>query len=133
MSTSPRWKMALDVERCIGCHACSGACKVEHNVPLGRFRTKIYYWDEGKFPKVKRWFLPTLCMRCEDAPCMKACPHSAIGRGRGDIWWDKRKGGTGACYNVDAILPIQPAPLVGMQGWYDTVCSIRKIALAANA
>ncbi|MFN0305899.1 MAG: hypothetical protein ACKVQU_36720, partial [Burkholderiales bacterium] len=25
MSTSPRWKMALDVERCIGCHACSVA------------------------------------------------------------------------------------------------------------
>ncbi len=85
MSTSPRWKMALDVERCIGCHACSVACKVEHNVPLGRFRTKVYYWDEGKFPKVKRWFLPTLCMQCEDAPCLKACPHSAIGRGNDGI------------------------------------------------
>ncbi|MFN0300467.1 MAG: molybdopterin-dependent oxidoreductase [Burkholderiales bacterium] len=48
----------------------------------------------------------------------------------GDIWWDKRKGGTGAGYNVNAILPIQPAPLVGMQGWYDTVCSIRKISHA---
>ncbi len=45
----------------------------------------------------------------------------------GDIWWDVRKGGTGAGYNVNAILPIQPAPLVGMQGWYDTVCSIRKV------
>lgn len=43
-----------------------------------------------------------------------------------DIWWDKRNGGTGAGYNVNAILPIQPAPLVGMQGWYDTVCTIRK-------
>jgi anaerobic selenocysteine-containing dehydrogenase len=43
-----------------------------------------------------------------------------------DIWWDERKGGTGAGYNINAILPIQPAPLVGMQGWYDTVCSIRK-------
>lgn len=29
--------------------------------------------------------------------------------------------------NVNAILPIQPAPLVGMQGWYVTVCSIWKI------
>ena len=44
-----------------------------------------------------------------------------------DIWWDERKGGTGAGYNVNAILPIQPAPLVGMQGWYDTVCSIRRV------
>lgn len=76
----PHWKMALDVERCIGCHACSVACKVEHNVPLGRFRTKVYYWENGKFPNVKRSFLPTLCMQCEDAPCLKACPTKAIDR-----------------------------------------------------
>ena len=76
----PRWKMALDVERCIGCHACSVACKVEHGVPLGRYRTKVYYWEHGKFPNVKRNFLPTLCMQCEDAPCLKACPTKAIDR-----------------------------------------------------
>jgi thiosulfate reductase/polysulfide reductase chain A len=50
-----------------------------------------------------------------------------------DIWWDERKGGTGAGYNVNAILPIQPAPLVGMQGWFDTVCSIRKVWRVPNA
>ena len=44
-----------------------------------------------------------------------------------DIWWDPARGGTGAGYNINAILPIQPAPLVGMQGWYDTVCTIRKV------
>jgi thiosulfate reductase / polysulfide reductase chain A len=44
-----------------------------------------------------------------------------------DLWWDPRNGGTGAGYNVNAILPVQPAPLVGMQGWYDTVCSLRKV------
>jgi thiosulfate reductase / polysulfide reductase chain A len=43
-----------------------------------------------------------------------------------DIWWDVRNGGTGAGYNINAILPIYSAPLVGMQGWYDTVCTIRK-------
>ncbi len=75
----PRWKMALDVDRCIGCHACSVACKVENSVPLGRYRTKVYYWKHGKFPQVKRNFLPTLCMQCEDAPCLKACPTDAIG------------------------------------------------------
>ena len=44
-----------------------------------------------------------------------------------DIWWDSRKGGTGSGYNINAILPIQPAPLVGMQGWYDTVCTLKKV------
>ena len=80
-----RWKMALDVERCIGCHACSVACKVENKVPLGRFRTKVYYYDQGKFPKVTRNFLPTLCMQCEDTPCLKACTNDAIQRGADGI------------------------------------------------
>ena len=44
-----------------------------------------------------------------------------------DLWWDERNGGTGAGYNINGILPVQPAPLVGMQGWYDTVCSIRRV------
>jgi tetrathionate reductase subunit B len=75
------WRMALDVERCIGCHACSVACKVENHVPLGRFRTKVYYLDEGRFPKVRRHFLPTLCMHCEDAPCLESCTRTAIVKG----------------------------------------------------
>jgi thiosulfate reductase / polysulfide reductase chain A len=44
-----------------------------------------------------------------------------------DIWWDQARGGTGGGYNINAILPIQPAPLVGMQGWYDTVCTLKKV------
>jgi tetrathionate reductase subunit B len=82
---TPRWKLALDVERCIGCHACSVACKVENQVPLGSFRTKVYYWDQGSFPKVTRSFLPALCMQCEDAPCLKACKSGAISRGADGI------------------------------------------------
>ncbi len=85
MIHQPIYKMALDVERCIGCHACSVACKVENNVPLGRFRTKVYYWDTGKFPKTKRFFLPTLCMQCEDTPCLKSCDNKAIERGADGI------------------------------------------------
>ncbi len=72
-----RWKMALAVERCIGCHACSVACKVENTVPLGRFRTKVYYDGQGKFPKVTRNSLPTLSMQCDDTPWLKACDNKA--------------------------------------------------------
>lgn len=81
----PSWRMALDTERCIGCHACSVACKVENHVPLGRFRTKVYYLDQGTFPKVTRQFLPTLCMQCEDTPCLKACDRTAIIKGADGI------------------------------------------------
>jgi tetrathionate reductase subunit B len=82
---SPKWGMAIDLERCIGCHACSVACKVENSVSLGNFRTKVYYYDHhgknvvGK-PAMQRAFLPTLCMHCEDAPCLKACPTNSISR-----------------------------------------------------
>ena len=43
------------------------------------------------------------------------------------LWWDERHGGRGAGFNLNAILPIQPSPVTGMQAWYDTTCSIRKI------
>ncbi len=43
------------------------------------------------------------------------------------LWWDKRSGGKGAGFNINAILPIQPAPVTGMQSWYDTVCAVRKV------
>jgi thiosulfate reductase / polysulfide reductase chain A len=43
------------------------------------------------------------------------------------LWWDADLGGRGAGHNINAILPIQPAPLSGMQAWFDTVCSVRKV------
>lgn len=44
-----------------------------------------------------------------------------------NLWWDPQDGGAGAGYNVNAVLPIQPAPLTGMQAWFDTVCTVRKL------
>lgn len=81
----PLYQMAIDLERCTGCHACSVACKVENEVPLGNFRTKVYYYDEGQFPHVRRSFLPVVCMQCADAPCLKACPTNSIRRGEDGI------------------------------------------------
>lgn len=43
------------------------------------------------------------------------------------VWWDERNGGRGNGHNINAILPINPQPLVGMQAWFDTVCRIRKV------
>lgn len=80
-----KYAMAFDLERCTGCHACSVACKVENHVPLGNFRTKVYYYDQGQYPRVRRHFLPVVCMQCEDAPCLKACPTNSIERGSDGI------------------------------------------------
>lgn len=73
-----RLGMLIDLRTCIGCHACSVSCKAEFDVPLGVFRDTVKYVEEGRYPKAKRHFIPVLCNHCEDAPCLKACPTSAI-------------------------------------------------------
>ena len=68
----------IDHSRCIGCHACTVACKSENHVPLGKFRTWVKYTEEGEFPQVKRSFAVLRCNQCTDAPCMTICPTSAL-------------------------------------------------------
>jgi Fe-S-cluster-containing dehydrogenase component len=68
----------IDNRRCIGCHACSVACKVEHEVPLGVARTWVKYIEKGTFPETRRTFTVTRCNHCEDAPCVEICPTTAL-------------------------------------------------------
>lgn len=70
--------MLINRDRCVGCHACSVACKTEHDVQLGGFRIRTHYLDAPERPV--HGFLPMLCMHCQDAPCMDACPNDAIVR-----------------------------------------------------
>jgi Fe-S-cluster-containing dehydrogenase component len=75
----------IDNRRCIGCHACSVACKAEHEVPLGVARTWVKYVDKGVFPETRRTFQVTRCNHCEDAPCVEICPTTALFRRRDGI------------------------------------------------
>jgi len=68
----------LDQTRCIGCHACTTACKSENSVPLGVTRTYVKSVDVGNFPHVRRAFQVTRCNQCADAPCVAACPTKAM-------------------------------------------------------
>ncbi len=70
----------LDSDSCIGCHACTVACKSEHDVPLGVNRTWVKYIETGTFPDVSRKFNVMRCNQCDDAPCMTICPTSALFR-----------------------------------------------------
>ncbi len=70
----------LDSDSCIGCHACTVACKSEHDVPLGVNRTWVKYIETGTFPNVARKFNVMRCNQCDDAPCMTICPTSALFR-----------------------------------------------------
>ncbi len=77
----PRWGMVMDMRKCIGCRACTVACKSENGVALGRFRTVIQEKTSGKFPDTRKDFLPIMCNHCEGnekdgvPPCVKVCPQ----------------------------------------------------------
>jgi len=68
----------IDNRMCIGCHACTVACKSEHDVPIGVNRTHVKYIEKGEFPKSTREFSVHRCNHCADAPCVEICPTTAL-------------------------------------------------------
>lgn len=70
----------IDHRRCIGCHACTVACKAENDVPVGDFRTWVKYQENGSFPDVKRNFAVLRCNHCTKAPCVTICPVTALSK-----------------------------------------------------
>ena len=87
MSTEikPHYGMVIDLRRCVGCHACTAACKMENNVPEKFFRSWVVEADKGSYPNVTRVKLPRLCNQCVQAPCEQVCPVKATHRDEGGI------------------------------------------------
>lgn len=68
----------IDNRKCIGCHACTVACKAEHEVPVGVNRTWVKYVEKGTYPDTRRLFSVMRCNHCADAPCVEICPVTAL-------------------------------------------------------
>lgn len=79
------YAFVIDNRRCIGCHACSTACKSENEVPVGVHRTWVKYVEKGTFPDTRRYFQVTRCNHCADPPCVPICPTSAMYQRRDGI------------------------------------------------
>jgi Fe-S-cluster-containing dehydrogenase component/formate-dependent nitrite reductase membrane component NrfD len=75
----------IDHRRCIGCHACTVACKSENDVPVASFRTWVKYQEKGRFPAVKRHFAVLRCNHCTKAPCVTICPVKALSKRKDGI------------------------------------------------
>ena len=94
----------LDQSRCIGCHACTTACKSENEVPVGVSRTYVKSVDVGHFPTTSRNFQVTRCNQCANPPCVTACPTSAMySRSDGIVDFDKS-----ACIGCKACMAACP-------------------------
>ncbi len=76
---------AIDLRKCIGCHACTIACKAEHEIPVGVNRCWVKTVEKGTFPLTRRFFFPVLCNQCADAPCARICPTNALFKRRDGI------------------------------------------------
>ena len=76
---------AIDLRKCIGCHACTIACKSEHEIPVGVNRCWVKTVEKGSFPDTTRFFFPVLCNQCDDAPCVSICPTNTLFKRRDGI------------------------------------------------
>lgn len=91
--------IAINKERCVGCHTCANACKMQNNVPMGMLWNRILTEGVdtmdgavGEYPNLTRTYLPVQCQHCENAACLKVCPTGATykdEKGRVEIDYDK--------------------------------------------
>jgi dimethyl sulfoxide reductase iron-sulfur subunit len=79
-----RHGLVIDLERCVGCHTCTIACMIAHDLDEGAgivvqtIGGKDRDTPEGKHPNLHMHFLPIICMHCSNAPCMEECPNDSI-------------------------------------------------------
>lgn len=87
-----RYGFIIDNRKCIGCHACTTACKSEHDTPIGVNRTWVKQVEKGNFPDTRRLFSVMRCNHCTDAPCVEICPTEALFfRDDGIVDFDKER------------------------------------------
>jgi molybdopterin-containing oxidoreductase family iron-sulfur binding subunit len=86
-----KWGMSIDMNLCIGCHACVVACHLENNVPVVG-KSEVLRFHDMHWLRIDRYFVsdeknpddlkavvfqPMLCQHCDNAPCENVCPVAA--------------------------------------------------------
>ncbi len=85
-----KFGIIVNMDKCVGCHACAIACKEENQVDPGVFYLAIRR-EENIEERFVNYFRMG-CMHCEKPACLPVCPMKAIFRGpAGEVLVDQKK------------------------------------------
>ncbi len=76
-----QYAMIIDLDRCVGCHACSIACRAEWQIPVkeGFRRNWVRRLGPAQTSKgLSYTFYPGLCNHCDQPACVDACPADPV-------------------------------------------------------
>ena len=80
-----RYGMVIDLKRCVGCNACSIACKQVNGLPRQAKRTCVLTEETGTYPATGYTLTPMICMQCDNPACVAACPTGASIQGEDGV------------------------------------------------
>lgn len=88
-----RLGLVIDIDACVGCHACATACKEWNGAslmaggapdydpqgpaPSGVWFNRVRHYEAGEYPESRTLNVPMSCMHCETADCVTVCPTGA--------------------------------------------------------
>jgi len=75
-----KYAMIIDLEQCVGCDACTVACKLDNETGTDIRWGRVVEEEAGSFPQVRKVYIPLQCMHCEQAECVRVCPTEATYR-----------------------------------------------------
>jgi len=87
-----KWGMVIDLEKCVGCQACTVACGMENNRLPGENWQDVIFFTEGTYPSAQLKWFPRPCQHCENPSCMAVCPTGATYKTEDGVVlvdWDK--------------------------------------------
>ena len=76
-----QYAMIIDLDRCVGCHACAIACRAEWQIPVkeGYRRNWVRRLGPAQTSKgLSYTFYPGLCNHCDHPACVEACPADPV-------------------------------------------------------